>query len=49
VRPQAGLIVLFPSYLQHSVRLYQGERPRICVPFNAHLRVGAPHAEPAHS
>jgi uncharacterized protein (TIGR02466 family) len=47
VRPQAGLIVLFPSYLQHSVRLYQGERPRVCVPFNAHLRVGGARAEPA--
>jgi uncharacterized protein (TIGR02466 family) len=42
VRPEPGLVILFPGYLQHSVRLYQGERPRICVPFNAHLRlVGA--------
>lgn len=39
VRPEAGMIVLFPSYLEHSVRLHRGERPRICVPFNAHLRV----------
>ena len=38
VRPEAGMVILFPSYLQHSVRLYHGERPRICVPFNAHLR-----------
>jgi uncharacterized protein (TIGR02466 family) len=38
VRPQAGLMILFPSYLLHSVRMYQGERPRICVPFNAHLK-----------
>lgn len=37
VRPQAGLMLLFPSYLLHSVRAYEGERPRICVPFNAHL------------
>jgi uncharacterized protein (TIGR02466 family) len=48
VRPQAGLLILFPSHLQHSVRLYGGERPRVCVPFNAHLRVAA-RAEPAHS
>lgn len=41
VRPEAGLLILFPSYLQHSVRLYQGERPRICVAFNAHLRVAS--------
>jgi uncharacterized protein (TIGR02466 family) len=39
VRPEAGMIILFPSYLQHSVRLYDGERPRICVPFNAHMRI----------
>jgi uncharacterized protein (TIGR02466 family) len=42
VRPEAGMMILFPSYLQHSVRMYQGERPRVCVPFNAHTRlVGA--------
>jgi uncharacterized protein (TIGR02466 family) len=39
VRPEAGMMILFPSYLQHSVRMYHGERPRICVPFNAHLRI----------
>lgn len=37
VEPQAGMIILFPSYLLHCVRLYHGQRPRICVPFNAHL------------
>ncbi len=41
VRPQAGLIILFPSYLLHSVRMYQGKRPRISVPFNAHLKGSA--------
>jgi len=35
VRPESGLLVLFPSSLVHNVRIYQGERPRICVPFNA--------------
>jgi len=39
VRPEAGMMILFPSYLQHSVRMYHGERPRICVPFNAHIRI----------
>ena len=38
VRPESGMVVLFPSYLQHSVRMYNGERPRICVAFNAHVR-----------
>lgn len=35
VRPEAGLLVLFPSSLVHNVRIYQGERARVCVPFNA--------------
>jgi uncharacterized protein (TIGR02466 family) len=39
VRPEAGMVIVFPSYLQHGVRLYHGERPRICVPFNAHTRI----------
>ena len=41
VKPRAGLTILFPSYLQHSVRMYGGDRPRVCVPFNAHVRGGA--------
>ena len=41
VRPEAGLVVIFPSSLVHNVRIYQGERPRICVPFNAHVHVVA--------
>ena len=44
VRPRAGLVILFPSYLQHSVRMYTGSRPRVCVPFNALVRAaGARH------
>jgi uncharacterized protein (TIGR02466 family) len=38
VAPKVGMMILFPSYMLHSVRIYRGERPRICVPFNAHLR-----------
>jgi uncharacterized protein (TIGR02466 family) len=44
VKPQTGMLILFPSYLLHSVRMYRAERPRICVPFNAHLR--QPHGGP---
>src|SRR5712672_867252 len=35
VRPQAGLLVLFPSWLYHWVHPYTGETPRIAVSFNA--------------
>jgi uncharacterized protein (TIGR02466 family) len=35
VRPQAGLLVLFPSWLYHWVHPYAGETPRIAISFNA--------------
>jgi uncharacterized protein (TIGR02466 family) len=34
VRPQAGLIVIFPSWLYHWVHPYTGRAPRIAVSFN---------------
>ncbi len=35
VRPQAGLLVLFPSWLYHWVHPYTGQTPRIAISFNA--------------
>ncbi len=35
VRPEAGLLVLFPSWLYHWVHPYTGQTPRIAVSFNA--------------
>ena len=37
VRPQAGLLVVFPSWLYHWVHPYTGQTPRIAVSFNAAL------------
>lgn len=34
VRPQTGLIVLFPSWLQHAVRPFHGEGTRISIAIN---------------
>jgi hypothetical protein len=34
VRPEAGLIVIFPSWLYHWVHPYSGSAPRIAVSFN---------------
>jgi len=34
IRPAPGLMVLFPSYLQHGVTPHKGERPRISIAFN---------------
>ena len=42
VRPQAGLLVIFPSWLYHWVHPYAGQTPRIAVSFNA---TSAPVAE----
>jgi uncharacterized protein (TIGR02466 family) len=35
VRPQAGLLIVFPSWLFHWVHPYSGETPRIAISFNA--------------
>ncbi|PYY18856.1 MAG: hypothetical protein DMG60_06830 [Acidobacteria bacterium] len=35
VQPEAGLLVLFPSWLYHWVHPYSGETPRVAVSFNA--------------
>jgi uncharacterized protein (TIGR02466 family) len=37
VRPQAGLLVIFPSWLYHWVHPYAGQTPRVAVSFNAAL------------
>jgi len=42
VRPQAGLLVIFPSWLYHWVHPYTGQTPRIAISFNA---ASAPVAE----
>ncbi len=34
VRPEPGLMVLFPSYLPHMVFPHRGSRPRISIAFN---------------
>lgn len=35
VQPQAGRLVLFPSYLWHGTNAIHGEEPRVCVAFDA--------------
>lgn len=42
VRPEAGLIVVFPSWLYHWVHPYAGHIPRIAVSFNATLATPDP-------
>ena len=34
VRPQTGLIVMFPSWLQHAVRPFYGSGTRISIAIN---------------
>ena len=35
VTPEAGLLILFPSYLLHSALLYRGQQDRVVISFNA--------------
>ena len=37
IRPHPGLLLLFPSWLQHQVRAYRGDRLRISIAFNLGL------------
>ena len=34
IRPEPGLMVLFPSYLPHMVYPHRGSRPRVSIAFN---------------
>ncbi len=40
VRPESGLLVIFPSWLYHWVHPYAGHTPRIAVSFNATVASG---------
>ncbi len=42
IRPAAGLLVLFPSWLRHSVRPHHGERERVSVAINLSLVAAFP-------
>ncbi|MGB5210325.1 MAG: TIGR02466 family protein [Gammaproteobacteria bacterium] len=37
VQPRSGLLVMFPSYLEHSVAVHQGTQPRVGITFNLDL------------
>ena len=47
VRPQTGLLVVFPSWLYHWVHPYVGQRARIAVSFNAGLPAAREGSETA--
>jgi hypothetical protein len=47
IRAQAGLLVIFPSWLYHWVHPYRGQTPRIAVSFNATLAPAAETMGPA--
>jgi len=37
VQPRSGILVMFPSYLEHSVAVHMGEKPRVGITFNLDL------------
>lgn len=50
IRPVAGLLVVFPSWLYHWVHPYTGQAPRIAISFNASLaRAGVAPEENFHA
>jgi uncharacterized protein (TIGR02466 family) len=48
VRPQAGLLVIFPSWLYHWVHPYAGGAPRVAISFNATTPAIEELGAPAH-
>ena len=42
VRPETGMLLLFPGHLTHYVHPYRGHRPRVVVSFNVRLEVRVP-------
>jgi uncharacterized protein (TIGR02466 family) len=38
VKPEAGMLILVPAWLEHSVRKWEGSEPRISVAMNLALR-----------
>lgn len=42
IRPEAGLLVMFPSWLRHSVRPHNGDRERVSVAINLSLVTAVP-------
>jgi len=37
IQPEAGMLVVFPSYLSHKAMAYEGEKDRIIISFNAQI------------
>jgi uncharacterized protein (TIGR02466 family) len=44
--PSAGLLVLFPCWIEHYVEIHEGDEPRITIAFNANPPGGEPPAKP---
>lgn len=42
VTPKTGMLVIFPSWLRHSVRPYLGSKDRVSVAFNLMVNVAEP-------
>jgi uncharacterized protein (TIGR02466 family) len=38
IHPDAGVMLMFPSWMRHSVLPYRGEGPRISIAFNLRIR-----------
>jgi len=45
VQPRAGMLVIFPGWLQHYVQPYRGARPRISISCNVRMELARPGLE----
>ncbi|AUH51578.1 hypothetical protein CXB49_12485 [Chromobacterium sp. ATCC 53434] len=45
VRPESGLLLLFPSYLWHRTEPFRSDEPRICIAFDVLPGAPARHAD----
>ena len=45
IRPAPGLLVMFPSWLRHSVNQHRGDRPRVSIALNLMLGMAPPDAQ----
>lgn len=37
IQPEAGMLIIFPSYLPHKAMAYQGDKDRIIISFNVQI------------
>ena len=45
IRPEPGLLVMFPGWLRHSVKQHRGTRPRVSIALNLMVSPAPPDSQ----